>query len=107
MVCVSVDINMHILWKTVNIKMTMEMIIQKMYLCGQSTAVGDSSVVRKKVPDEHRDEMVRDQRLVILLTRRERERYESAALQHRYSGISELVRAATDKLLEELGTGGK
>jgi hypothetical protein len=60
------------------------------------------SVVRKKVPEGSRGEIVRDQRVVILLTKRDRERYDEAVLRHKFRGIGEMVREATDALLDQL-----
>ncbi len=59
-------------------------------------------MVRTKVPEESRDEVVRDQRLVILLTKKERERYEAAMNRHKFRGISDLVREGADQLIEKL-----
>ena len=58
---------------------------------------------RKPIPISSRDAMVRDQKLVIMLTKRERERYETAVERLGFGSMSDLIRDAIERRIGELG----
>lgn len=53
-----------------------------------------------------RDAIARDQRLVIMVTKRERERYEAAVAGFGYGTLSDLIRDAVERRLLEIGAKG-
>ena len=61
---------------------------------------------RKPIPISNRDAIVRDQKLVIMLTKRERERYEAAIERLGYGTMSDLIRDAIERRIGILSDEG-
>lgn len=57
---------------------------------------------RKAVPDTLRASVVRDQRLVTMLTAEEKERLDAAVVKHKYATAADLVREALVNKLDRL-----
>lgn len=57
---------------------------------------------RKPIPISNRDAIARDQRLVIMLTKRERERFETAAARLGYGTMSDMIRDAIDRRITDV-----
>lgn len=56
---------------------------------------------RKPIPLASRAEVARDQRFVLMLSKREREKYDQASARLGYAATSEMIRAAVEKLISE------
>ena len=57
---------------------------------------------RKPIPISSRDAIARDQKLVIMLTKNERDRYEAAMVRLGYGTMSDMIRDAIDRRITDV-----